>query len=108
MTIHLPEIVVPGKRLGRHLNHDPRSLRYLLPESSAQSVEWERHGPILDQGNLRSCTGDALVAAAETGPVYDALESLLSENAHLVLDEDLAISIYSDAERIDGGAGLPT
>lgn len=102
----IPEIVVPGKRLGRHVHHDPRSLRYLTPEAAATSVTWERHTPILDQGNLGSCTGNAEVGALGTGPLWDALAEKLAGG--LALDENLAVSIYSDAEKLDGGAGLPT
>lgn len=107
-TIHLPEIVVPGKRLGRHLNHDPRSLRYLLPEAeTVVSVEWPRRVAILDQGDLGSCTGNATVGALGTGPLYDALADAGWFTRGLTLDENLAVAIYSAAEKVDGGAGYP-
>lgn len=102
----LPETVVPGRRLGRHVRHDPRSLAYRPPRAAAQSVVWERHTPILDQGNTSSCTGNATVGALGTGPLYAALAELLAGG--LQLGEALAQAIYSDAERLDGGAGLPT
>ncbi len=48
--------------LGRHVQLDPRSLAFagpVLPRSVIQSVTWTRRCPVLDQGQLGSCTGDA-------------------------------------------------
>lgn len=91
-------------RLGRCIDHDVRSLRYLAPEAGPTAVSWERHIPILDQGQLGSCTGNATVGALGTGPLWDALP--VTDDA--LLTEDLAVSIYSAAEILDGGAGLPS
>ena len=48
----------PGAgRLGRHVRHDPRSLRYLYPArevSGLVSVRHQRYIPVLDQGDLGS------------------------------------------------------
>lgn len=104
--VRIPEVVVEGRRLGRHVRHDPRSLAYLAPEASASNVVWQRNIPILDQGQLGSCTGNATVGALGTGPLFDALHSAVLGG--LRLDENLAVSIYSDAEKLDGGAGLPS
>lgn len=52
---HIPEQVVPGRRLGRHRNHDPRSLAYLAPAadlSTLKSVRHRRMIPVLDQGEV--------------------------------------------------------
>jgi len=57
----------------------------------------------LDQGNLGSCTGNATVNALGTNPLFQSLPQLTQK----ILDESLAKGIYSDAEVIDGGAGLP-
>jgi hypothetical protein len=49
-------------RLGRHVQHDPRSLRYahgVLPKTAIKTVDWTRRAPIFDQGQLGSCTGNA-------------------------------------------------
>ena len=103
MTIVLPEIVVPGHRLGRHINHDPRSLRYLITDETVPfvSVSWPRHIPILDQGAVGSCTGNALTGALGTGPLFDALPG------GVVLDEAFALNIYSQAETLDGDGPYP-
>lgn len=89
----LPEIVVPGRRLGRHLQHDPRSLAYRVGRTAEpRTVHWERRIPILDQGNLGACTGYATVGVLGTEPfsVFD----------HRSPDA-LARYIYSEATKID-------
>jgi len=101
----LPEQIVPGKRLGRHIWHDSRSRDYAVDESPAgalASMTWERHIPILDQGNVGSCTGNAMCGALGTSPIYDALPS-----GHSHLGEAEALRIYSEAEDIDGDGPYP-
>ena len=98
----IPEIAVQGKRLGRHVNHDDRSLMYLIPEGTPTTVRWSREIPVLDQGNLGSCTGNACVGILGTTPDYLDLPA-----AHPALDENEAVSLYSAAEIIDGGVGYP-
>lgn len=100
----IPEQVVPGKRLGRVVRHDSRNRLYAWQRSgpAPASIMWTRHGAILDQGNLGSCTGNAMAGALECDPCYGALPA-----AHPALDESLAVQVYSAAEKIDGGAGYP-
>jgi hypothetical protein len=65
----------PGAgRLGRHVEHDPRSRAYavsedLLPGSYSSAVHQVRI-PVLDQGDLGSCTGNAAEALAGSDPLY--------------------------------------
>jgi C1A family cysteine protease len=94
----IAEEQVSGRRLGRNVNHDVRSLRYLVssPARALQSTEHERVTPVLDQGSLGSCTGNASCGALGTKPIYDALPS-----GHPALDESLAVNIYSEATKID-------
>jgi hypothetical protein len=100
----IPETVVEGKRLGRHVNHDDRSLLYALPEADTQvTVLWNREIPVLDQGNVGSCTGNAATGALGTLPDY---ETQLFP-AGTVLDENEALSLYSAAEVIDGDGPYP-
>ncbi|MGZ4617197.1 MAG: C1 family peptidase [Frankiaceae bacterium] len=97
-TLQLAEDWRPGLRLGRNVHHDPRSLRYLVqPPGVVQTKIWVRKIPILDQGNIRSCTGNATVGALGTGPLYDALTPV-QRNA---LNEDEAVRIYSLATQLD-------
>jgi hypothetical protein len=105
MRIYQTEIVRPNARLGRIIDHDPRSRAYALPEASSfVSVAWERNAPILDQGQLGSCTGNAAVGALATLPIWSAL---LEARGTLAINEGLAVHVYSEAEILDGGAGLP-
>jgi len=104
---HIPEEIVPGKRLGRHIKRDSRSLRYAyrstMPAEAAKDVLWQRHIPILDQGDVGSCTGNEEVGCLGTGPLWDSLPG----NVRITLNEHLALSIYSDAEMIDGDGPYP-
>lgn len=53
-------------RLGRHVVHDSRSLRYLAPRRDPRTLASVRHRveiPIIDQGSVGSCTGHAGTAA---------------------------------------------
>jgi hypothetical protein len=105
----IPETPVPGKPLGRHVHHDSRSLqpRYLVPAGTKPTVKvsWPRSTPILNQGRVGSCTGNATVGVLGTTPFYGSLAADLA--AGLKLDEAEALVVYSDAEKIDGGVGYP-
>lgn len=105
-TQHIPEIVVPGRRLGRHVRHDPRSLRYLVatrPASAIKSVTWDRAIPVLDQGDLGSCTGNAAEGAVGTSPLYAAIPTSVAARpgGDADADEQQAISLYSAATQLD-------
>lgn len=101
MQVRIPEVVVPGRRLGRHVDHDERSLQFLLPPArDAVSVSWPRIVPIFDQGNLGSCTGNAAAGCLGSDPFQSTLPNVTE-------DETLAVGIYSDAEKVDGGVGYP-
>jgi hypothetical protein len=98
---YIPEHPVEGKPLGRHVWHDSRSLAYPYTSGGTlRTVTWARMIGILDQGNLGSCTGNAMVGAAGTTPVYDALPV-----GHMTLNEAGAVSLYGAATRLDGYPG---
>lgn len=101
MRLQLDEQVIEGKRLGRHVNHDPRSLNYQVKPLAAlaQSVTWKRDIPVLDQGNLGSCTGNATVGVLGSEPYFATMPSSLT------LNEDEAVSLYSLATRLDSYTG---
>lgn len=97
LRIQLPEIVVPGKRLGRHINHDPQSLRYLVPETSTPgSASWDARIPVLDQGNTGSCTGNATTGELGSEPFFSTLDP-----SGPPLDEAFALNLYHLATTLD-------
>ncbi len=80
--------------LGRHVEHDERSRDY--PARSATSnrpVLWKRHGKVFDQGELGSCTGNALAGALNTEPLHKAHAKILHEKD--------AVKLYELASTLD-------
>jgi hypothetical protein len=104
-------------RLGRHVHHDPRSRGFAHPELPAgaiQSVSWQRRAPILDQGNLGSCTGNALTGVlgtdskgrtAQTSVTVKADSKGVFKAGTYPLDETFAVKAYSLNTLLDGFAG---
>lgn len=99
---HLHEIVDEfAGRLGRHVEHDSRSLEYavenvigeLLPP---KSVEWRRWSPILDQGDIGSCTGNAMAGWLGCAP-----HVLDGHAGGADYDEATALKLYELATRLD-------
>jgi hypothetical protein len=101
----ITEHVVPGKRLGRHVGHDSRNLAYpwrRQEDRQLTSQLWSRSIPVLDQGQVGSCTGNAQTGTLGCDPDVGALPA-----GHPALDENLALKIYSAAETIDGDGPYP-
>lgn len=102
----IDEVVVPGKRLGRHYRRDGRSAAYPFQARRAVPVvsrEWPRHAPIFDQDlpkPLGSCTGNMAAGAAATSPIFEALPA-----GHPALNETEAVVLYSAATKLDGYPG---
>lgn len=95
----IPELPGPY-RLGRHIEHDERSKTYLAEQAPViKSVLHQRHPgvPILNQGNLGSCTGNASV---------DALVSSPDWTPRSPTNEGDAVKIYSLATHLDGIPGF--
>ena len=107
----------PHPGLGRIQHHDPRNLDYahgVLPKSAIQSVTWARHTPILDQGSLGSCTGNALTGALGTdskGRTATAQVTVQADSKGIftagtyTLDEDFAVRAYELNTRLDSIKG---
>lgn len=104
MTVYHFRYKPTDPRLGRHVEHDSRSLDYLAPESDLStltSIRHERYVPVFDQGQVGSCTGNAAVGNVGTGAFFATLPGgTLTGDA--VADEAMAVSVYSAAEVIDG------
>lgn len=101
-----------GMRLGRNMWLDGRSASFMVENSAEtmgvayRSKEWERVLPILDQGNLGSCTGNAGTGALGTEPFYSAVgQAVLPPGSDAAAAEAFAVQLYSDASAIDAFTG---
>lgn len=56
--------------LGRHVHHDPRSRDYPAATGPVQDVMWHHRATILNQGQLGSCTGNAMAQCLGTDPLW--------------------------------------
>jgi len=97
MTSHVIP-VRPGNPypLGRHVNHDERSraFPYVPPrEVALRTLAHRSYGLPLDQGQLGSCTGNAVAGACNTVPVHATGDPVLTESD--------AIAIYHIATNLD-------
>jgi hypothetical protein len=92
-------------RLNRHIHHDSRSLNYAYDtkQLSIISITHSRSIPILDQGNVGSCVGNAGIGNIASGDIFTSLPSVRK----YTLDEPGAVKLYSDAEVIDGWGPYP-
>ena len=99
----------PPRPLGRHVEHDPRSLAYahgVLPQTAIKSVDWTRRAPIFDQGNLGSCTGNAAAGLLATDSKARTGLTSVTVNGHLLpIDEQLAVQVYELATQLDNIPG---
>lgn len=106
---------------GRHVEHDPRSLAYahgVLPKTAIRSVDWPRRAPVLDQGQLGSCTANAgtgllatdctgrpgLTSVTITVAAARASRGCFTPGVYAP-DEDFAVRLYSLATRLDSIRG---
>lgn len=90
--------------LGRVVEHDPRSRSFsFAPAATTKpgTVLWDHHGPVLDQGDLGSCTGNALAQWSNT-----AFAQQNPKGPDGFLTEDDAVDLYSRATHLDGIKGV--
>lgn len=106
MTVHvetLDEHVIEGKRLGRHVEHDPRSRDYAYEADVAttdyKTVHHRRYGSVLNQGQLGSCTGNACAGLINTAPEHT------TPTLQATLHESDAVDLYELATHLDGIEG---
>jgi hypothetical protein len=106
-------------RLGRHVRHDDRSALYahgVMPKSAIKSVTWQRHIPILDQGQIGSCVPnnapeflgtDALGYTGVTSVVIPKADSKgeFAAGSTWALDENFAVNMYRLVTRLDSYQG---
>lgn len=85
----------PG-RLGRHREHDERSRAFAVFRPTGlptKPVTWTRRAPIFDQGNVGSCTGNALAGVLGTDSN--------GRTGAATVDEQDALALYQLATRLD-------
>lgn len=101
--IYIEKIPSTDPKLGRHINHDSKSKEYAFDTANIEIVyvEHERYIPILDQGAVGSCTGNAGIGALSTAPFANLDNNVYSR------DEKGAVKLYSDAEMVDGDGPYP-
>lgn len=113
VTRYIPEhdTVVGPRRLGRHVEHDSRSRDYAISEdlvpptyTSAVHQVWI---PVLDQGDLGSCTGNAAEGFAGSDPLYNAIPTTVKARptGDAIADEKQAVALYSAATTLDNVRG---
>lgn len=118
MTVHYERIPSTDPRLNRHIRHDDRSRAYAFDTTglSIVSAKHTRRIPVLDQGNLGSCTGNAGIGCLGTDPYYSTVAGVggreltrrgTAQAVRYSLDEAGAVQLYSDAETIDGDGPYP-
>ena len=91
--VELPQKVVEGKRLGRHVHHDSRSRDY--PADQAPRISSVRHncsGLPLNQGTHDCATAHALCGALDAMPEASRRKLYCEANA---------LQIYATARRLD-------
>lgn len=98
-------------RLGRHVTHDPRSRQYALPEAARPTsvIAWPRKGPVLDQGQVGSCTANAALGLLmtqpfSTGQTWTETDALALYHEETVLDESEIPGVYPPTDT--GSSGL--
>ncbi len=111
MAVYFERIPATDIRLGRHIRHDDASRAYAYPTAglTLTSAKHARRIPVLDQGQLGSCTGNAGIGALGTDPYYATVPSrvqpLLVAQGAYSLDEAGAVALYSAATRLDDAPG---
>ena len=83
-------------RLGRHVEHDPRSRAFSAGTAAIESIRHKRHGSAFDQGQLGSCTGNAMAGVLMTEPLWTRGRTLVEADA---------VALYQSATTLDGIRG---
>jgi hypothetical protein len=111
MAVTYRRIESTDPRLNRHVRHDDASWNYRFPTEglSIVSAKHTRRIPVLDQGQLGSCTGNAGIGCLGTDPFYATVPSrvqplLVAQGAYPFTEEG-AVQLYSDATAADDYPG---
>lgn len=104
---HLPEQVRAGMRLGRHVEHDPRSLEFAANRASQiKSVKHRATGLPLDQGEIGSCTANALCGSLDSAPDFTGSTPLTEHDAVKIYELETNLEGQPYPPNDPGGSGL--
>jgi hypothetical protein len=84
-------------RLGRHIEHDPRSRNFPAPRAPLKSVVHRHYGVVFNQEQTNACSGFAAAALLMTKPCYRRSRTLAHADA---------LSIYARATHLDPFRGI--
>jgi hypothetical protein len=107
LRVAIAEQVAPGKRLGRHIVHDPRSRDF--PAQSAPAIISVVHNAVglpLDQGDIGSCTANALCGALNSAPDYTSGPPRTEQNAITLYEVETKLEGQPYPPNDPGGSGL--
>ena len=105
--VHLPEQQVAGKRLGRHVRHDPRSRDFAAKRApTIINVTHQATGLPLDQGQIGSCTANALCGALNSAPDFDGVTQLTEKDAVSLYELETQMEGNPYPPNDPGGSGL--
>ena len=108
-TIYRERIPATDPRCRRHVLHDSRAWDYRHDTTglSVASVEHKRTLPILDQGQVGSCTAEDGFGVLGTDPYYSPTLGQLVAKAFGSFDQAGAYRLYSAEENLDGDGPYP-
>jgi hypothetical protein len=107
VKVHLAEQPLTGKRLGRHVHHDPKSREYPAEQAPAVvSVTHQATGLPLNQGEIGSCTANALCGALDSAPEFGGGTPLNEAEAVHVYEKETDLEGNPYPPNDPGGSGL--
>jgi hypothetical protein len=107
VRLTIDEQVVSGRRLGRHVLHDPRSRDYEAARApSISSVQHKSSGLPLDQGKIGSCTANALCGALDSAPDAAANRQYTEADAVSLYELETKLEHQPYPPNDPGGSGL--
>jgi hypothetical protein len=104
---HLPEQIKAGMRLGRHVEHDPRSREFAAKRApQIESVKHQATGLPLNQGEIGSCTANALCGALDSAPDFTGSTPLTEHDAVQLYELETKLEGQPYPPNDPGGSGL--
>ena len=107
VRVTLQEEKVDGRRLGRHVVHDPRSRNF--PAETAGAIKSVQHTSVslpLNQGQIGSCTANALCGALDSTPDNTAGRRFHEKDAVKLYELETQLEGQPYPPNDPGGSGL--